>query len=122
MYLSVKGVLIGFRKKMTLFCFQNKLRSHQVATVQMAPFDPKSASKMRFAVHSRYLIVVEAELRVPSFYVYLRSAFAKLLFLDIYRMPTCSDLLIAIDNMLTFFAHFVQDIPGKILSLLTNKT
>ena len=38
--------------------YPNKRGSHLVAIVPMAPFTPKSTSKLRSALHFRYLIVI----------------------------------------------------------------
>ena len=38
--------------------YPNKIRSHLVTIVPMAPFTPKSTSKLRPAVHFRYSIVI----------------------------------------------------------------
>ena len=38
--------------------YPNKIRSHLVTIVPMAPFTLKSASKLRFAPHLRYSIVI----------------------------------------------------------------
>ena len=38
--------------------YLNKIRSHLVAFVPMAPFTPKSTSKLRSALHFRYSIVL----------------------------------------------------------------
>ena len=37
--------------------YPNTIRSHLVTIVPMAPFTPKSTSKLRSALHFRYLIV-----------------------------------------------------------------
>ena len=37
--------------------YPNKRRSHLVTIAPMVPFTPKSASKLRFALHFRYSIV-----------------------------------------------------------------
>ena len=37
--------------------YPNTIRSHLVTIVPMAPFTPKSTSKMRFTLHIRYSIV-----------------------------------------------------------------
>ena len=38
--------------------YQNKVRSHLVTIVPMAPFTPKSTTELRFALHFRYSIVI----------------------------------------------------------------
>ena len=38
--------------------YPNTIRSHLVTIVPMAPFTPKSTSKLRSALHIRYLIVI----------------------------------------------------------------
>ena len=38
--------------------YPNKIRSHLVTNVPMAPFTPKSTSKLRSALHFRYSIVI----------------------------------------------------------------
>ena len=38
--------------------YPNKIRSHLVTIVPMAPFTPKSTSKLRSALHFRYSIVI----------------------------------------------------------------
>ena len=38
--------------------YPNKKRPHLVTIVPMAPFTPKSTSKLRSALHLRYLIVI----------------------------------------------------------------
>ena len=38
--------------------YPNKIRSHLVRIVPMAPFAPKSTSKLRSALHFRYSIVI----------------------------------------------------------------
>ena len=38
--------------------YQNKIRSNFVTIVPMAPFTPKSTSKLRSALHFRYSIVI----------------------------------------------------------------
>ena len=38
--------------------YPNKIASHLVAIAPMAPFTPKSTSKLRFALHFRYSIVI----------------------------------------------------------------
>ena len=38
--------------------YPNKIRSHLVIIVPMAPFTPKSTSKLRSALHFRYSIVI----------------------------------------------------------------
>ena len=40
--------------------YPNKMRSHLVTIAPMAPFTPKSTSKLRSALHFRYLIVSHA--------------------------------------------------------------
>ena len=67
------------------------------SSILMAPFDSKSTSKLRSALHFRYSIVIQSALGFPSLYYYYRSALANLPFLYIYRIGACSMLLIAID-------------------------
>ena len=38
--------------------YPNKIRSHLVTIVPMAPFTPKSTSKLRSALHFRYSIII----------------------------------------------------------------
>ena len=38
--------------------YPNKIRSHLVTIVPMAPFTPKSTTKLRSALHFRYSIVI----------------------------------------------------------------
>ena len=38
--------------------YPNKIRSHLVTIVPMAPFTPKSTSKLRSSLHFRYSIVI----------------------------------------------------------------
>ena len=38
--------------------YLNKIRSHLVTIIPMAPFTPKSTSKLRSALHFRYSIVI----------------------------------------------------------------
>ena len=38
--------------------YPNKIRSHLVTIVPMAPFTLKSTSKLKFALHFRYSIVI----------------------------------------------------------------
>ena len=38
--------------------YPNKIRSHLVTIAQMAPYTLKSTSKLRFALHFRYSIVI----------------------------------------------------------------
>ena len=38
--------------------YPNKIRSHLVTIAAMAPFTPKSTSKLRSALHFRYSIVI----------------------------------------------------------------
>ena len=38
--------------------YQNEIRSHLVTIAPMAPFTPKSTSKLRSALHIRYAIVI----------------------------------------------------------------
>ena len=39
--------------------YPNTIRSHLVAIAPMAPFTPKSTSKLRSALHIRYSIVIQ---------------------------------------------------------------
>ena len=39
--------------------YPNKIRSHLVTSVPIAPFTPKSTLKSRSALHFRYLIVIQ---------------------------------------------------------------
>ena len=43
--------------------YPNKIRSHVVTIVPMAPFTPKSISKLRSALHFRYSIVIPRFIR-----------------------------------------------------------
>ena len=56
------------------------MRSHKVTAGPMALFDPNSTSKLRSAMHFRYSIAIKTGLGIPSLYLYVPSAFAKLLF------------------------------------------
>ena len=50
-----------FKKKllwMETMHYPNTIRSHLVTIVPMAPFTPKSTSKLRSALHIRYSIVI----------------------------------------------------------------
>ena len=49
----------------------NEVRYHQIATVPMAPIDPKPTSKLRSALHFRYSVVIEAGLGILSIYIIL---------------------------------------------------
>ena len=42
--------------------YPNTLRSHLVTIVPMAPFTPKSTSKLRSALHFSYSIVISASI------------------------------------------------------------
>ena len=57
-----KGECSVFLKKNILWMkkinYPNTLRSHLVTIVPMAPFTPKSTSKLRSALHISYLIVI----------------------------------------------------------------
>ena len=44
----------------------------------MAPFNPKSTSMLRSAMHFKYSIDIEVGLRISSLYFYFRSVFAKI--------------------------------------------
>ena len=58
---SVKGECSVFKKKklwMKTMHFPNTIRSYLVTIVPMAPFTPKSTSKLRSALHIRYSIVI----------------------------------------------------------------
>ena len=39
--------------------YPNKIKSHMVTIVPIAPFTPKSTSKLRSALHFRYSIVIK---------------------------------------------------------------
>ena len=43
---------------MKMIHYPNKIRSHLVTIVPMASFTPKPTSKLRSALHFRYLIVI----------------------------------------------------------------
>ena len=45
--------------------YPNKIRLQLVTIIPMAPFTPKSTSKLRFALHSRYLTVVPRLISPP---------------------------------------------------------
>ena len=47
--------------------YPNKLRPHQVTIVPMAPFTPKSTSKLRSGLHFRYSIVSHPMLHFFSY-------------------------------------------------------
>ena len=54
----IYDTLVGFKKKLynkikKIFYFPNKINYHQVATVPMMPFDPKSTLSLRPAQHFR---------------------------------------------------------------------
>ena len=57
-----KGECSVFLKKIILWMkmihYPNTLRSHLVTILPMAPFTPKSTSKLRFALHVSYSIVI----------------------------------------------------------------
>ena len=57
-----KGECSVFLKKIILWMktihYPNTLRSHLVTIVPMAPFTPKSTSKLRSALHFNYSIVI----------------------------------------------------------------
>ena len=59
---AIKGECSIFKKKITLWMktiyYPNTIRSHLVTIVPMAPFTPKSTSKLRSALHIRYSIVI----------------------------------------------------------------
>ena len=61
-YNDIKGEGIIFLKKYILWMktihYPNTLRSHWVPVVPMAPFTPKSTSKLRSALHFSYSIVI----------------------------------------------------------------
>ena len=42
----------------TIIHYPKKIRSHLVTIAPMAPFTPKSTSKLRSALHFKYLIVI----------------------------------------------------------------
>ena len=63
--------------------------------------------KVGSALHSRYSIVIEAVLGIPSLYFLFCSPFAILLFLHIYRIHACFATLIAIDNVNTICAYVI---------------
>ena len=46
------------------------MRSQQVTSVPMAPFDLKSTPKLRSVLHFRYSIAIEVCLEIPSLYPY----------------------------------------------------
>ena len=58
----LKGLKAYFLKKsllrMKTIHYPNKIRSHLVTIVPMAPFTPKSTSKLRSALHSRYSKII----------------------------------------------------------------
>ena len=58
----VKGECSVFKKKYILWMktihYPNTIRSYLVTIVPMAPFTPKSTSKLRSALHIRYSIVI----------------------------------------------------------------
>ena len=43
---------------MKIIYFLNKIRSHLITIAPVTPFTPKSTSKLRYALHFRYLIVI----------------------------------------------------------------
>ena len=58
----IKGISCVILKKMILWMktihYPYKMRSHLVTIVPMVPFTPKSTSKLRSALHFRYLTVI----------------------------------------------------------------
>ena len=56
----LKGLKAYLKKikllRMKTIHYPNKIRSHLVTIVPMAPFSPKSTSKLRSALHSKYSI------------------------------------------------------------------
>ena len=60
--LVIKGECNVFKKKNLLWMktihYPNTIRSHLVTIVPMAPFTPKSTSKLRSALHIRYSKVI----------------------------------------------------------------
>ena len=60
--LYVKGKCSVFLKKILLWMktmhYPNTIRSHLVTIVPVAPFTPKSTSKLRSALHIRYSKVI----------------------------------------------------------------
>ena len=58
---SLKGNAAYLKKIiiwMKMIHYPNTIKSHLVTIVPMAPFTPKSALKLRFALHIRYSIVI----------------------------------------------------------------
>ena len=100
--LLIKGMLLGLRKNngCKLFYFLNKIRSHQITTVSMAPFDPKSTSKWRSALHFRYTIVIEAGLRIFS--IFISAQHSQNCSFCIFTEDTFSVPWIALDNLTQF--------------------
>ena len=50
---------------------------HKVAAVLMLSFDVKLTLRLRFALYFRYSIFIEADLSIPSFFVYFCTFFVK---------------------------------------------
>ena len=60
-YVLFKGISSVFKKIilwMKTIHYPNKIRSHLVIIVPIAPFTPKSTLKLRSALHIRYSIVI----------------------------------------------------------------
>ena len=58
---GLKGNAAYLKKKllwMKTMHYPNTIRSHLVTSVPMAPFTPKSTSKLRSALHIRYSVVI----------------------------------------------------------------
>ena len=60
--INIEGECSVFFKKIVFWMktmhYPNTVRSHLVTIVRMAPYTPKSTSKLRFARHIRYSIVI----------------------------------------------------------------
>ena len=90
----------------------------------MAPSNPKSTSKLRFALHFRYSIVIEAGLGFPLS-IFIFAQHSRICFSYIFtEYLICFTLLNAIDNInrdceyviiRRHIEHIMQDIPENIL-------
>ena len=62
MFVCLKGNAAYLKKNFLLWMktihYPNAIRSHLVAILPMAPFTPKSTSKLRSALHIRYSKVI----------------------------------------------------------------
>ena len=74
----LKGECNVFKKKILLWMktihYPNTIRSHLVTIVPMAPFTPKSTSKLRSALHIRYSKVIPLLTTTTMFIVTISCA------------------------------------------------